>query len=71
MWTFERIEKEIVVGKPLIYLNDGRWWCAYRPADGYSIIYSIGFRKKSLAEKWGETRVDEWTKELKLQEDMK
>jgi len=65
MWTFERIDKEIEVGVPLIYFNDGRWWSAYKPKEGIGgVVYSIGMRKKASAENWGQKLHDEWAEYL-------
>jgi hypothetical protein len=64
MWTLKKIDEEIEVGVPLIYLNDGRWWGAYKPTEYMGIVLSIGSKKKAPIVAWGEKLHGEWTEYL-------
>ena len=64
MWSIKKIDKEIKAGEPLIYLDDGRWFGAYKPSDDYGVIYSCGSATRNNVVEWGRLRVAEWSEQL-------
>lgn len=64
MWDTKKVTREIKLHNPLIYFDNGKWFCAYRPSDKHGLVYSLGIIDYNDAVEWARLRVAEWSEQL-------